>query len=90
MPHTLAVHGGWGVWSTWGTCSSSCGIGLRRRDRACDSPWPSKDGNPCFGESLAYEICSDYQCKYYFMVFTRKLRTILVNVTQYLKITYFK
>ena len=58
----LLVHGGWGVWSSWGICSTSCGIGLQRRDRACDSPWPSKDGNHCFGESSAYEICADLQC----------------------------
>jgi len=56
------VHGGWGNWSSWGLCSTSCGIGLQRRDRACDSPWPSKDGNPCFGESSAYEICAEFQC----------------------------
>ena len=61
---TFAVHGGWGGWSTWGSCSSTCGIGLQRRDRACDSPWPSRDGNPCFGESLTYEICADFQCMY--------------------------
>jgi len=59
MSYLLAVHGGWVVWGTWGTCSSSCGIGLRRRDRACDSPWKLR-------ESLSYEICSDYQCKYHF------------------------
>jgi len=39
-----------------------CGIGLQRRDRACDSPLPSKDGYPCFGDSAAYEICSEFQC----------------------------
>ena len=58
----ITVHGGWGGWSTWGTCSSTCGIGLRRRDRACDSPWPSKDGNHCFGDSVDQDICMEYQC----------------------------
>lgn len=63
-----AAHGGWGGWNIWGTCSASCGIGLRRRDRVCDSPEPSKGGHQCFGESSAYEICSDHQCKLIYML----------------------
>ena len=58
----VSVHGAWGGWSDWGTCSSSCGVGLRRRDRNCDSPWPSKDGNYCNGDNINYEICSDADC----------------------------
>jgi len=58
----LTVHGGWGNWSPWGTCSSTCGMGLQHRQRACDSPYPSKGGNQCQGESIAYDICAAYQC----------------------------
>jgi len=68
MSYYDLVHGDWGGWSTWGTCSSTCGIGLRRRDRACDSPWPSSDGNHCFGDSVDQDICMDFQCKLYHII----------------------
>jgi len=72
MSHLL-VHGGW---STWGTCSATCGQGLQRRDRACDSPWPSKDGNHCSGDSVDNRLCTDFQCpgKIYYI-------TVLLNMT---------
>ncbi|XP_052809330.1 coadhesin-like [Mya arenaria] len=56
------VNGGWSGWSLWGSCSSSCGIGMQRRDRTCDNPLSSKDGNPCFGDSVDNRICTDVQC----------------------------
>jgi len=57
-----AVHGNWGTWSVWGTCSVTCGTGLVRRDRNCDNPYPSHDGNPCFGDPLNYNICNEQPC----------------------------
>jgi len=57
-----AVHGNWGTWSVWGTCSVTCGTGLMRRDRNCDNPYPSPDGNPCFGDPLNYDICNEQPC----------------------------
>ncbi|WAR30048.1 HMCN1-like protein, partial [Mya arenaria] len=59
---TCPVHGGWSGWSGWGICSSSCGAGLQRRDRSCDNPWPSKDGNHCFGDSVDNRICQENSC----------------------------
>ena len=60
--YTFSVHGGWSGWSDWGTCSSTCGVGLRRRDRSCDSPGPSKDGNHCNGDNINYDICIGADC----------------------------
>jgi len=60
---TRVVHGGYGSWSDWGQCSSTCGVGLQRRDRHCDSPWPSQNGNPCFDENINYQICVGTGCK---------------------------
>ncbi|XP_053375577.1 scavenger receptor cysteine-rich type 1 protein M130-like isoform X1 [Mercenaria mercenaria] len=56
------VHGGWSTWSDWGTCSTSCGIGLRRRDRHCNDPYPSLYGDHCFGENINYDVCADDMC----------------------------
>ncbi|XP_052216175.1 hemicentin-1-like isoform X2 [Dreissena polymorpha] len=56
------THGAWSAWNEWGSCSVTCGTGLRRRDRACDNPWPSMGGNPCFGDNINYEICSMPVC----------------------------
>ncbi|XP_052279367.1 uncharacterized protein LOC127877482 isoform X2 [Dreissena polymorpha] len=58
------VHGGWSEWENWGSCSVTCGAGLRRRDRNCDNPFPSVDGHHCFGESINYEICNEPSCNH--------------------------
>ncbi|XP_052282311.1 uncharacterized protein LOC127879496 isoform X2 [Dreissena polymorpha] len=59
---TCPTHGGWSAWSEWGSCSVTCGVGLKRRDRVCDNPWPSRDGNHCFGDNINYEICFEPSC----------------------------
>ncbi|XP_053376486.1 uncharacterized protein LOC123534263 [Mercenaria mercenaria] len=52
------VHGGWSTWSGWGTC----GIGLRRRDRHCNNPYPSLFGDHCFGDNINYDVCAVDMC----------------------------
>ncbi|XP_052788572.1 A disintegrin and metalloproteinase with thrombospondin motifs adt-1-like [Mya arenaria] len=59
---TDEIHGGWGQWSPFGSCSSTCGNGLMRRDRQCDNPWPSSDGNFCFGDNINYDSCIGSDC----------------------------
>ncbi|XP_052812088.1 uncharacterized protein LOC128239471 [Mya arenaria] len=56
------VDGGWSEWSLWGSCSSTCGIGMERRERTCDNSLPSKDVNHCFGDSGDNRLCIDIQC----------------------------
>ncbi|XP_052282153.1 coadhesin-like [Dreissena polymorpha] len=56
------LHGGWSTWSLWGTCSTTCDVGIRRRDRRCDNPVPSEDGLHCKGESIEYKICHQPSC----------------------------
>jgi len=41
------IHGAWGEWSNWETCSASCDGGEQIRKRHCDSPLPQHGGNDC-------------------------------------------
>ncbi|XP_053390870.1 coadhesin-like, partial [Mercenaria mercenaria] len=56
------VHGGWTTWSGWGSCSSTCDIGIQRRDRSCSNPYPSRFGEHCFGESRDDRVCLQSPC----------------------------
>ncbi|PNF30742.1 hypothetical protein B7P43_G06106, partial [Cryptotermes secundus] len=51
--------GGWGAWSPWTHCTSSCGGGTRSRFRLCDSPAPRYGARFCEGPSLQSESCRD-------------------------------
>ncbi|KAH3866675.1 coadhesin-like isoform X2 [Dreissena polymorpha] len=56
------VHGGWSLWSPWGSCSVTCDVGMQRRDRSCSNPYPSKDGDHCYGDSRDDQICYEHGC----------------------------
>ncbi|KAG8249761.1 hypothetical protein J6590_012064 [Homalodisca vitripennis] len=56
------VHGGWGEWTNWTSCSESCGPGTRRRYRHCDSPVPAFGGDPCYGSDGQQEQCIIQPC----------------------------
>ncbi|XP_052264429.1 coadhesin-like isoform X3 [Dreissena polymorpha] len=56
------VHGGWSLWSPWGSCSVTCDVGMQRRDRSCSNPYPSKDGDHCYGDSRDDQICYEPGC----------------------------
>lgn len=53
--------GRWGPWSSWTSCSTTCGPGQRVRHRACDSPAPSFGGQYCRGDPNSYRAC-DHPC----------------------------
>ncbi|XP_059207613.1 A disintegrin and metalloproteinase with thrombospondin motifs 2-like [Centropristis striata] len=58
----LRQDGGWGTWSPYGSCSRSCGGGVRFRARRCDSPAPANGGRTCFGHSYEFSLCSQDEC----------------------------
>ncbi|XP_054610510.1 A disintegrin and metalloproteinase with thrombospondin motifs 2-like [Dunckerocampus dactyliophorus] len=62
-PDLLRQDGGWGQWSSYGSCSRTCGGGVRIRTRNCDSPPPANGGHTCFGNSYEFLLCNrDEQC----------------------------
>ncbi|XP_020293454.1 uncharacterized protein LOC109859524 [Pseudomyrmex gracilis] len=48
---------GWGPWSEWSPCSSSCIGGTRTRYRFCDTPPPKYGGKFCQGKAVETESC---------------------------------
>ena len=55
-------NGGWGAWLKWSPCSVSCGEGIRRAHRYCDSPIPKYGGAKCAGDSFKEESCNNGPC----------------------------
>ncbi|XP_049711744.1 A disintegrin and metalloproteinase with thrombospondin motifs 14 isoform X2 [Elephas maximus indicus] len=54
--------GGWSSWTKFGSCSRSCGSGVRSRSRSCDSPPPAYGGRPCSGPMFKYQVCNSEEC----------------------------
>ncbi len=46
----------------WSECSRTCGGGIRRSERFCDSPAPQNGGLFCIGDRKRYESCNIFDC----------------------------
>ncbi|XP_052869148.1 uncharacterized protein LOC128274857 [Anopheles cruzii] len=57
LPVTASDSGGWGPWSNWTHCSTTCRGGIRNRYRFCDSPPPRYGAKFCEGPSVQTERC---------------------------------
>ncbi|XP_068704567.1 uncharacterized protein [Montipora foliosa] len=56
------VNGGFSLWSTWTTCSQTCGTGTKSRSRSCDNPVPNYNGQNCTGEYAQAISCKITSC----------------------------
>ncbi|XP_050980652.1 A disintegrin and metalloproteinase with thrombospondin motifs 3 isoform X4 [Labeo rohita] len=54
--------GGWSSWGKFGSCSRTCGGGVRSRSRQCNNPVPAYGGRDCPGSTLDYQVCNTEDC----------------------------
>ncbi|XP_041472423.1 A disintegrin and metalloproteinase with thrombospondin motifs 4-like isoform X1 [Lytechinus variegatus] len=60
------IHGQWSEWEPmFSDCSRTCGGGIRRKRRHCNSPTPSFGGSHCQGEDIQIEACNVFDCPGY-------------------------
>ncbi|XP_060079616.1 scavenger receptor cysteine-rich type 1 protein M130-like isoform X2 [Ylistrum balloti] len=52
------IDGAWGLWTSWVSCSASCGYGSRTRSRQCNNPAPAHNGHSCIGDGQESEECT--------------------------------
>uniref|UniRef100_A0A3Q2WH81 ADAM metallopeptidase with thrombospondin type 1 motif, 3 n=1 Tax=Haplochromis burtoni TaxID=8153 RepID=A0A3Q2WH81_HAPBU len=65
-PNQVKQDGAWGSWSKYGSCSRSCGTGVRLRTRQCANPAPSNGGQDCPGVNYEYQLCNADDCPRHF------------------------
>ncbi|XP_029456063.1 thrombospondin-1 [Rhinatrema bivittatum] len=56
------IHGQWGPWSPWDSCTVTCGGGIQKRGRLCNDPEPRYGGKDCIGDILETQICNKEDC----------------------------
>ncbi|XP_052467967.1 A disintegrin and metalloproteinase with thrombospondin motifs 14 isoform X2 [Carassius gibelio] len=54
--------GGWSSWGKFGSCSRTCGGGVRSRSRQCNNPMPAYGGRDCPGTTFDYQVCNTEDC----------------------------
>ena len=56
------MDGGWTQWSSWSSCSKTCGVGSRTRTRTCTNPAPVGGGADCVGTNNRTKSCNEFGC----------------------------
>ncbi|XP_001631794.2 uncharacterized protein LOC5511370 [Nematostella vectensis] len=59
------VNGGWSAYSSWSSCTKSCGGGTQTRTRTCTNPKPSNGGRDCRGDPKKTRKCGIAPCPEY-------------------------
>ena len=55
---SLAVNGGYGQWTSYDTCSATCGLdAYQTSTRDCDSPCAKNGGQDCVGPNIRVRQC---------------------------------
>ncbi|KFO33424.1 A disintegrin and metalloproteinase with thrombospondin motifs 2 [Fukomys damarensis] len=61
-PDILKRDGNWGAWTPFGSCSRTCGTGVKFRTRQCDNPHPANGGRACSGLAYDFQLCNPQDC----------------------------
>ncbi|XP_053377847.1 SCO-spondin-like isoform X2 [Mercenaria mercenaria] len=61
-PELCPVDGTFSEWSTWTSCSASCGGGVRFHTRKCEFPKDTPHGNNCTGAESEQGACNTTLC----------------------------
>ncbi|XP_065833921.1 A disintegrin and metalloproteinase with thrombospondin motifs 15-like [Oscarella lobularis] len=56
------VDGAWSSWSSYDTCTRTCGGGVQLSRRQCNNPRPQNGGRYCDGDSIRYKSCATKNC----------------------------
>ncbi|KAJ8042331.1 Hemicentin-1 [Holothuria leucospilota] len=56
------VNGNWAPWSTWSTCTDTCGGGSQTHTRTCTNPAPAWGGMTCAGDDEETTGCNSNPC----------------------------
>ncbi|XP_008144491.2 A disintegrin and metalloproteinase with thrombospondin motifs 9 isoform X1 [Eptesicus fuscus] len=56
------IDGSWGSWTQFGTCSRTCGGGVRIAVRECNRPEPKNGGKYCTGRRMKFRSCNAEPC----------------------------
>lgn len=59
---TFSVDGAWVTWTSWGTCTVTCGGGTQTRSRTCTNPAPQYGGANCPGSAGSSQACNTQHC----------------------------
>jgi len=60
----FCLDGNWGSWSSFSSCSKSCGNGgTMSKTRKCNNPQPSRGGKPCIGPDTETVACKTPSCR---------------------------
>ncbi|CAG5129731.1 unnamed protein product, partial [Candidula unifasciata] len=51
------IDGSWGKWTSWTSCSVTCGTGKKSRFRTCTDPAPKHGGRFCVGDPVEWTPC---------------------------------
>ncbi|OXB72883.1 UNVERIFIED_CONTAM: hypothetical protein H355_005212 [Colinus virginianus] len=62
----LKQDGNWGPWTKFGSCSRTCGTGVRFRTRQCNNPMPINGGEDCAGVNFEFQLCNTEECPKHF------------------------
>ncbi|WAR30228.1 CADN-like protein, partial [Mya arenaria] len=77
---------GWNSWSTWSSCSVTCGQGLKHRHRTCNETIGTTLGGGCIGNDQEYAECYITICDTIVLFYAHGPRDLAISTNE--KVVY--